>query len=245
MRQQAPEPNPTAGELAQAYEKRLIEKHTAPLREFIHELLDHLDYCGWGDRWERECSEDTSASVSMARTIVSALPETCCGGTRSRIGCEYHDPALQPAAALPEDARKARGLHLGRSGPAAGGEWDLSPNGPPPIQIDLAGDPVIRGVSLPAGARLLGLDDPEVLGPDTPPELIYLDPATGGVVGVPQTASAAAATMAAWQRGLVAEEIARAWVSAHPSLVEYLAAVNHGRQYMCEWVPGCRKAVSP
>ncbi len=22
------------------------------------ELAEHLDYCGWGDSWERECSED-------------------------------------------------------------------------------------------------------------------------------------------------------------------------------------------
>lgn len=25
--------------------------------------------------------------------------DMCCGGTRPRIGCTYHDPALQPAAA--------------------------------------------------------------------------------------------------------------------------------------------------
>jgi hypothetical protein len=48
----------TAGELAQAYEARLIEQHTKPLVEFIHELLEHLDYVGWGDSWERECSEE-------------------------------------------------------------------------------------------------------------------------------------------------------------------------------------------
>lgn len=54
----APHHTASAGELAQAYEKRLIETHTAQLREFIHELLHHLDYCGWGDSWERECSEE-------------------------------------------------------------------------------------------------------------------------------------------------------------------------------------------
>lgn len=27
-------------------------------KEFINELIDHLNYCGWGDRWERECSEE-------------------------------------------------------------------------------------------------------------------------------------------------------------------------------------------
>jgi len=28
------------------------------LKEIGQELYDHLDYCGWGDSWERECSED-------------------------------------------------------------------------------------------------------------------------------------------------------------------------------------------
>jgi hypothetical protein len=25
---------------------------------FALELIEHLDYCGWGDKWERECSEE-------------------------------------------------------------------------------------------------------------------------------------------------------------------------------------------
>lgn len=28
------------------------------LVELARDLIDHLDYCGWGDRWEREVSED-------------------------------------------------------------------------------------------------------------------------------------------------------------------------------------------
>lgn len=28
------------------------------LKAFCLELIEHLNYCGWGDRWERECSED-------------------------------------------------------------------------------------------------------------------------------------------------------------------------------------------
>lgn len=28
------------------------------LREALHKALDHLDYCGWGDSWEREVSAD-------------------------------------------------------------------------------------------------------------------------------------------------------------------------------------------
>lgn len=31
---------------------------TAPHIALIHELLHHLDWCGWGDSWERECSEE-------------------------------------------------------------------------------------------------------------------------------------------------------------------------------------------
>lgn len=27
------------------------------LEKFAKELLEHLDYCGWGDSWERECSK--------------------------------------------------------------------------------------------------------------------------------------------------------------------------------------------
>ncbi len=27
-------------------------------KALAQELYDHLDYCGWGDSWERECSED-------------------------------------------------------------------------------------------------------------------------------------------------------------------------------------------
>ena len=50
-------------------------------------------------------------------------------------------------------------------------------------------------VVVPADWRYLGLDDPEVLGPDTPPDLIYAVPG-GGVMGVPQALaqSAPAAT---------------------------------------------------
>lgn len=28
------------------------------LKDFCIELIDHLDYCGWGDQWERDCSEE-------------------------------------------------------------------------------------------------------------------------------------------------------------------------------------------
>lgn len=26
--------------------------------QLAHELIEHLEYCGWGDRWEREVSEE-------------------------------------------------------------------------------------------------------------------------------------------------------------------------------------------
>ncbi len=28
------------------------------LTQALQQALDHLDYCGWGDSWERECSEN-------------------------------------------------------------------------------------------------------------------------------------------------------------------------------------------
>ena len=30
----------------------------AELETLAVELVGHLDYCGWGDSWERECSEE-------------------------------------------------------------------------------------------------------------------------------------------------------------------------------------------
>lgn len=38
--------------------------------DLILELAEHLDYCGWGDRWERECSESLR---ERARVAVEAL----------------------------------------------------------------------------------------------------------------------------------------------------------------------------
>ncbi len=33
--------------------------------ELFKELLHHMEYCGWGDKWERECAD------------YSKLPERC------------------------------------------------------------------------------------------------------------------------------------------------------------------------
>lgn len=34
------------------------QKEILRLRKLAKELFEHLEYCGWGDSWERECSED-------------------------------------------------------------------------------------------------------------------------------------------------------------------------------------------
>lgn len=31
--------------------------------ELIDELVAHLEYCGWGDSWERECAEPLMKQV--------------------------------------------------------------------------------------------------------------------------------------------------------------------------------------
>ena len=39
------------------------------------------------------------------------LTDMCCGGTRQRKGCEYHDPALQPAQVAPDTERLTFGRY--------------------------------------------------------------------------------------------------------------------------------------
>jgi len=34
------------------------EAYLDEMFELLTGALGHLDYCGWGDSWERECSED-------------------------------------------------------------------------------------------------------------------------------------------------------------------------------------------
>jgi len=34
-----------------------LETKIKRANDLIRELVDHLEYCGWGDSWERECSE--------------------------------------------------------------------------------------------------------------------------------------------------------------------------------------------
>lgn len=114
-----------------------------------------------------------NAEAAAAAAVAAALPALCCGGTRSRIGCEYHDPALQPAPVA-----KAPGTPIKAGHYPAAKAYTL---------------PSRSATPLPAGARLLGQDDPEVLGAGTPPDMIYAVPG-GGVMGVPQAASAATMT---------------------------------------------------
>lgn len=42
-------------------------------KELIRALLFHLDYVGWGDSWERECSEELRAK---AKAWTEANPQT-------------------------------------------------------------------------------------------------------------------------------------------------------------------------
>lgn len=37
--------------------KKRKETHEQKLERFLKAAYDALNYCGWGDSWERECSE--------------------------------------------------------------------------------------------------------------------------------------------------------------------------------------------
>ena len=42
------------------------------LHEALQAASDHLDYCGWGDSWERECAEPIMKQVADALQLVEA-----------------------------------------------------------------------------------------------------------------------------------------------------------------------------
>ena len=42
-----------------------IAMDEADLKELCADLIAHLDYCGWGDKWEREVSEDLRERASQ------------------------------------------------------------------------------------------------------------------------------------------------------------------------------------
>jgi len=35
-----------------------MESELNKIKRLLKAAYDHLEYCGWGDAWERECSED-------------------------------------------------------------------------------------------------------------------------------------------------------------------------------------------
>jgi hypothetical protein len=43
-----------------------LQKQVAQLREVLQAASDHLDYCGYGDAWERECAGDLEERISEA-----------------------------------------------------------------------------------------------------------------------------------------------------------------------------------
>ena len=44
------------------------------LRRALEQALEHLDYCGWGDSWERECSEDLRRDLPALLERATRLP---------------------------------------------------------------------------------------------------------------------------------------------------------------------------
>jgi hypothetical protein len=48
----------------EAKEKR--RKANPTLRDLLSEAYDHLEYCGWGDSWERECAGDLPERIAKA-----------------------------------------------------------------------------------------------------------------------------------------------------------------------------------
>lgn len=41
-------------------------KQLLPLVALVEELVDHLDFCNWGDAWERTVSEELREAVREA-----------------------------------------------------------------------------------------------------------------------------------------------------------------------------------
>lgn len=44
-----------------------LEKQNEKVKEYFVKALDHLDYCGWGDSWERECSRELEKEIDVVR----------------------------------------------------------------------------------------------------------------------------------------------------------------------------------
>jgi len=50
---------------------KMLLKHIEEVEALTDELIEHLDYCGWGDAWERECSENLQ---KKARAFTMTTP---------------------------------------------------------------------------------------------------------------------------------------------------------------------------
>ena len=42
-----------------------VKKENTRLKELLCKAIDHLDYCGYGDAWERECSRDLQVELDQ------------------------------------------------------------------------------------------------------------------------------------------------------------------------------------
>jgi len=45
------------------------------LAETLEEAKDHLDYCGYGDKWERECAGDLELKIETALDLYNKFKE--------------------------------------------------------------------------------------------------------------------------------------------------------------------------
>ena len=43
------------------------KKENEELKEYFAKAMDHLEYCGWGDSWERECSVELEKEIDILR----------------------------------------------------------------------------------------------------------------------------------------------------------------------------------
>lgn len=48
---------------------RAVLKQT---REALSDAKDHLDYCGWGDKWERECAKEQKLEPKIDAALGAA-----------------------------------------------------------------------------------------------------------------------------------------------------------------------------
>lgn len=59
--------------LADELEALPPDPRVAELARLAFDLLEHLDYCGWGDSWERECSEPLRERAEQQRPLLERL----------------------------------------------------------------------------------------------------------------------------------------------------------------------------